>query len=189
MRLQPGEDGERGVEILFEPEEAAMLSRLVSQLITLLESHSSSDLDPDPLLASLEVGGSDELPEDPALARLFPDAFAGNDDAATFRRLTEQGLLNRKLQDAMVVVADLSSPDELGEDSPVAVNITSQSFLTWARTLTAVRLAIAARLGIESESDHERLFHDPTTRGPVLVFDWIASVLEAVLTLGISEDE
>lgn len=187
MRLQSGEAGVSGVEILFEPEEAAMLSRLVSQLMTLLESHSSSDLDPDPLLASLEIGGSNALPADPALARLFPNAFEGSEDAASFRRLTEQGLLNRKLQDAMVVVAALSSPEELGEDAPVAVNITSESFLIWARTLTAVRLAIAARIGITDETDHVRLVQDPVTRGPVLVFDWIASVLEAVLTLGTGE--
>lgn len=185
MRLQTAEDGvDGGVELMFEAEEASMLSRLVGQLITLLESHSNSDLDPDPLFASLEIGGSDELPLDPALARLFPNAFEDGEDAASFRRVTEQGLLNRKLQDAIAVVADLSTPDSLGEDSTVSVNISPDSFLLWARTLTAVRLAIAARIGLETEEDHARLADDPTTRGPVLVFDWIAAVLEAVLALG-----
>lgn len=68
-----------------------MLDRLVTQLTALLQSHSSTALDPDPLFASPEVGGSDATPEDPALARLFPDAFEDEGDASAFRRLTEQG--------------------------------------------------------------------------------------------------
>ncbi|KAM9863773.1 hypothetical protein ACI1US_00248 [Leucobacter sp. BZR 635] len=217
MKLQPG-DG--GVEILFAPEEAGVLKQLVHQLIMLLESHSGTALDPDPLFASLEVGGSEETPEDPALARLLPDAFADADDAAGFRRVTEQGLINRKLQDALQVTADLTvmpegadsfaeaaeavagpvpdtgapaeAPDD-GEDfgggSPVPVNITPESFPAWARTVTALRLAMAARIGLESEADYNRLIDADATRGTVLVYDWLAGLLEAVLALGDATDE
>ncbi|MGO3146605.1 MAG: DUF2017 family protein [Leucobacter sp.] len=180
MRLQPAEGG---IEILFDPEEAGMLDQLVRQLIMLMESHSSTALDPDPLFASLEVGGSDEIPDDPALARLFPDAFEEAEDASAFRRVTEQGLINRKMQDAMQVVGDLdwSMPHTSSE---TAVNITQSSFPAWARTVTAVRLAIAARIGLKTEEDHERLIDEEPTRGTVLVFDWLASLLDAILALG-----
>ena len=186
MKLRPG-DG--GVEILFEPEEADMLEQLTRQLIMLLEGHSGAALDPDPLFASLEIGGTDETPEDPALARLFPDAFAGSEDAAGFRRVTEQGLVNRKLQDALRVVSDVDAAStEL--DEPVAVNITPVSFLAWARTLTALRLAMAARVGLERESDYDRLIDDEATRGTILVYDWLAALLEAVIALGnVSEED
>lgn len=185
MKLQPAEGG---VEILFDPEEAGMLDQLVRQLIMLLESHSSTALDPDPLFASLEVGGSDETPEDPALARLFPDAFDSIDEAADFRRVTEQGLLNRKLHDAMRVVTDLSwTSPEGARETPV--NITQESFPAWARTVTAVRLAIAARIGLETTEDHDRLIDEESTRGTVLVFDWLAALLEAILALGATRTE
>ncbi|MFC5338545.1 DUF2017 family protein [Leucobacter denitrificans] len=182
MRLQPA-DG--GVEILFDSEEAGMLDQLVRQLIMLMESHSTTALDPDPLFASLEVGGSDVAPDDPALARLFPDAFEDAADATAFRRVTEQGLINRKLQDAMQVIGDLdwSLPNSTSM-TETAVNITEASFPAWARTVTAVRLAIAARIGLESEEDHERLIDEEQTRGTVLVFDWLASLLDAILALG-----
>lgn len=186
MRLQQTKDG---VGIVFEHEEAAMLDQLVRQLIALVESHSGTALDPDPLFASLEVGGSDEPPTDPALARLFPDAFEDEADAAGFRRVTEQGLINRKLQDAHRVVADLGDLSSPEEATQVCVTISPDSFLAWARTLTAVRLAIAARIGLEEEIDHDRLIDDESTRGTVLVFDWLASLLEAVLALGTASVE
>lgn len=185
MKLQPAPGG---VQILFDFEEAAMLDQLVNQLILLMQSHSSTALDPDPLFASLEVGGSDERPDDPALARLFPDAFADTDESASFRRVTEQGLINRKLQDAIEVVAALGPVDQ-SETSPVGVVISATSFPAWARTITAVRLAIAARIGLESAADHGRLIEDDETRGTVLVFDWLAALLEAVLALGAVRDD
>lgn len=197
MKLQPG-DG--GVQILFAPEEAGVLKQLVHQLILLLESHSSMPLDADPLFASLEIGGTEETPDDPALARLLPDAFSDPDDAAGFRRVTEQGLINRKLQDALRVIAELSiSPSEvtvasedddyLNDGVSVAVNITAESLPTWARTVTALRLAMAARIGLEREADHDRLIDEEATRGTVLVYDWLAALLEAVLALGDAVDE
>lgn len=185
MKLQPASSG---VEILFDFEEAAMLNQLVQQLILLMQSHSGTALDPDPLFASLEVGGSDERPDDPALARLFPDAFDDDGAAAAFRRVTEQGLINRKLQDAMRVVADIGDT-ELSEYDPVGVVIDASSFPAWARTITAVRLAIAARIGLETADDHERLIDGEETRGTVLVFDWLAALLEAVLALGAASIE
>lgn len=180
MKLQPGTDG---VEILFEVEEAGMLEQLVRQLVQLLSSHSATDLDPDPLLASLEIGGSEATPEDPALARLFPDAFQDPDDAAAFRRVTEQGLINRKLHDAQQVIDDLAQRPAATDLRP-AVNITGESFIAWARTITALRLALAARIGLEQESDYDRLIDDEATRGTVLVYDWLAALLDAVIALG-----
>lgn len=185
VRLQPAEGG---VEIVFAPEEAGMLEQLVQQLILLLESHSSTPLDPDPLFASLEIGGTEELPTDPALARLLPDAFDGATEAAEFRRVTEQGLINRKLQDALEVVSALGA-DPIDDSEMTAVNITPQSFQAWARTITALRLAMAARIGLEQETDHERLLADEATRGTMLVFDWLAALLEAVLALGAASVE
>lgn len=182
MKLLPLPGG--GLRLLLDRDEAAMLDQLISQLSQLLQSHSGTALDPDPLFASLEVGGSEQAPEDPALARLFPDAYEGDDDAAQFRRVTEQGLLNRKLQDAMRVSSALGLGGGVpGEAEHVEVDISTETLPAWVRTVTALRLAIAARIGLDSPEDHARLVADESTRGTVLVFDWLAAILESVLAI------
>lgn len=182
MRLLPMPD--HGLRLLLDHDEAAMLDQLIAQLIQLLQSHSRTALDPDPLFASLEVGGSDAPPNDPALARLFPDAYAGDSEAGAFRSVTEQGLLNRKLQDAVEVTAALGLGGRgPNESAPVEVDISRTTLPAWVRTVTALRLAIAARIGLNDPEDHDRLTEDESTRGTVLVFDWLAAILESVLAI------
>ncbi len=189
MRLLPLPDG--GLRLRLDLDEAQLLDQLVGQLIGLLQSHSGTALDPDPLFASLEIGGSDSTPEDPALARLFPDAFEDAEDASAFRRVTEQGLVNRKLQDALEVTSALglgggvqshAEPPE-SESAAVEVEVTAKTMPAWVRTLTALRLAIAARLGLEQESDHARLFADGESRSTIMVYDWLAAILDSILRM------
>ena len=190
MRLLPLPDG--SLRLRLDIDEARLLDQLTGQLIDLLQSHSRTALDPDPLFASLEVGGSREPPNDPALARLFPDAYETGDDAAQFRSLTEQGLLNRKLQDALAVTSELAlgrpptaadDGDAEGTGGTVDALITAASLTPWVRTLTALRLAIAARIGLDAESDHPRLLADEETRGTVLVYDWLGAILDSLLRM------
>lgn len=185
MRLLSLPDGALRLRLDFD--EAQLLDQLVGQLIELLRSHSGTALDPDPLFASLEVGGSDAPPDDPALARLFPDAYEGADDASEFRRVTEQGLLNRKLQDALDVSGALgigALPDPGDEPAPLEIEVTEASLPSWVRTLTSLRLAIAARLGLERDEDHARLSADEETRGTLLVYDWLAAIIDSLLRIG-----
>lgn len=201
MRILPRHSG--GLRLRLDTDEGALLGALTSQLIALLDSHSGTALDPDPFFASLEVGGSDTTPEDPALARLLPDAYADDADASQFRRITEQGLLNRKLQDALVITRALgidtyTSDGDLITDQPdiqsfavgeVELEITTETLPAWVRTITALRLAIAARIGLEEEADHDRLANDEEARGTVFVFDWLAALLDSILHLGESGAE
>ncbi len=183
MRLLPLPGGILKLRLEFD--EAQLLDGLVGQLIDLLQSHSQTALDPDPLFASLEVGGSDTLPDDPALARLFPDAFEDETEASAFRRLNEQGLVNRKLQDALDVSGALglgSTPDADGE-RVIEIDITARSMPAWVRTLTALRIAIAARIGLDTEADQVRLLASEETRGTVMVYDWLAAILDSILRM------
>lgn len=186
MRLLPLPEG--GFRLRLDFDEAMVLGQLTGQLIDLLQSHSRTALDPDPLFASLEVGGSHVPPEDPALARLFPDAYESGEESSQFRSLTEQGLLNRKLQDALEVTSAIgpSGTPQEGEEigmEPIDVTIPAELLAPWARTLTALRLAIAARIGLDSEADHPRLLQDEETRGTVMVYDWLGAILESLLSV------
>lgn len=188
MKLHPLPNG--GLRLLLNYDEAAMLDQLITQLMQLLQSHSSTALDPDPLFASLEIGGSEEIPEDPALARLFPNAYEEDEHSSQFRRVTEQGLLNRKLQDAALVSSALGLGGALPEESTdFEVDILTSTLPAWVRTITALRLAIAARIGLNSPEDHDRLLQEEESRGTVLVFDWLAAILESALMMQRSTDE
>ncbi len=161
-----------------------MLDQLITQLMQLLQSHSGTALDPDPLFASLEVGGTEEISDDPALARLFPNAYDDDESSSEFRRVTEQGLLNRKLQDATTVSTALGLGSMLpGEQDTTEVDIVAKTLPAWARTMTALRLAIAARIGLNTAQDHDRLLEHEETHGTVVVFDWLAAILESALMM------
>ncbi len=89
---------------------------------------------------------------DPALDRLLPDAHRGDDKvAAEFRRLTEEGLRQRKSANLDVAMERLAaaSDDEVALDEAEA-----PAFLM---ALTDVRLLLGERMGMRTEEDAERL--------------------------------
>ena len=89
---------------------------------------------------------------DPALDRLLPDAHRGDDAvAAEFRRLTEEGLRQRKSANLDVAMERLAaaSDDEVALDEAQA-----PAFLM---ALTDVRLLLGERMGMRTEEDAERL--------------------------------
>lgn len=180
MRLLPLPDG--SLRLRLDLSEARLLDQLITQLMGLLQGHSGTALDPDPLFASLEVGGSDSPPLDPALARLLPNAYEDEADASQFRRVTEQGLINRKLQDALTVTCELGIESvDRSTAQHVEATIGPEVLPAWVKTLTALRLAIAARIGLVEEADHARLAADDETKSTVAVYDWLAAILDAVL--------
>jgi hypothetical protein len=119
---------------------------------------------------------------DPAVTRLLPDAYP-DDEAASreFRRLTGGELLERRGQDAATVLrtlgidgADLDPTSD--PDATIAVALGEGEALAWMRTLSAVRLVLATRLGIQTEDDHQP--DDPRFG----VYDWIGYRLDGLMT-------
>jgi hypothetical protein len=113
----------------------------------------------DDWLAAVEAGatGADtpldtrtaaERFEDPAVARLLPDANREDPEvAAEFRRLTEAGLRGRKRAALDRARQALERPDPVLLDADEA-----QALL---KGLTDVRLVVAERLGLRTEEDAE----------------------------------
>jgi hypothetical protein len=90
---------------------------------------------------------------DPAVRRLVPDAYRDDEEAAReFRRLTEGDLLARRRSELGIVrdglrAASASQPGEM-----VVVELDAASVGAWLRTLAALRLVIAERLGVVDDT-------------------------------------
>lgn len=125
-------------------------------------------------------------PGDDAIARLVPDAYPDDHEASQeFRELTGSGLLERRHTDVESVLATLLrdgkalSVDSLADDAdtevfPLTLSIDQAG--EWMRTLAAIRLVLASRLGIET---------DDSTRysGPQFaIYDWLSYRLDALVT-------
>jgi hypothetical protein len=174
-----------GAACYFEPAQAGVIRSLVSQVAELVSGDSTGEqgnhrTTPDELEMMLGLSANDELPEDPVLARLLPDAYSDDHDAsAEFRRYTEESLRSSKINSARAVLASL--PAEGGE-----VVLSEPECQQWLRALNDVRLALGVRLGITDETE------DLTASGPadepraayIWVYQWLAylqdSLIEAV---------
>jgi len=130
--------------------EFGVLSQLFDQMAELLE-HPESEAGADPLAKMLNMSGSTQISEDPALARLFPDGYSDDEHAsADFRRFTEQDLRGQKLSALATVRGTLSG--WTGKSS-----ITAQQAQDWLKAINDLRLVLGTRLEIndEAETDFE----------------------------------
>lgn len=93
-----------------------------------------------------------EGPRDPALERLLPPAHREDEAvAAEFRRLTEQGLRERKTANLTTAVDALRDADG---DKVVLSTAQAQALVV---ALTDVRLLLGERLGLRTDDDAEEL--------------------------------
>jgi hypothetical protein len=160
-----------GIALRLEPVETAVVENLVDQLKQMLEELPKGD----PGLAELGISESTEAPRDAALARLFPDGYREDGEAAgEFRRYTEASLRDGKERDAAVVLASLGA-DEIVLDAEQAQS--------WLRSLNDLRLALGTRLEI-SEDGYER-FEDLDWDSPeyamFVTYDWLTQMQDSLV--------
>lgn len=136
------------------------------------------------LLEETDAPGHEAATNDPAVSRLVPSAYPHDDDASEeFRRATQSDLLGRRAQDAALVLRDLTGGvggDErhagaTDTERPLDVALDEEGVRAWMRTLTAIRLVIASRLGIVDEDDRDE--DDPRFG----VYDWLGYRLEGLI--------
>ena len=194
----------RGVSARFTPAQAGIVRNLVGQVAELVGGAGAASVPPlsaggspaDPrqappdqdagpqdapfpeeLDAILDSGGPTSPPEDPVLARLFPDAYGNDPEAAgDFRRYTEPGLRSGKVAAARTVLATL--PVEGGR-----IRLSAGDAEAWLRALNDVRLALGVLLGISE--DYERELADVTGTDPrsayLQVYDWLTFLQETLV--------
>jgi hypothetical protein len=157
--------------------ERGILTDLVGQLVEFVAPEDEPDADPLARLVGIDPDA--ERPDDPALARLFPDAYADDDEAAgEFRRFTERSLREAKLANAAVV---LDALDRAGDKDKVTLS--DDEARAWLGTLNDLRLTLGSRLGIDEDS-HElvaSLAEDDPAFAVFHVYDWLTFLQETLV--------
>jgi hypothetical protein len=185
-----------GATARFAAPQAAIIRSLVSQIAELVAVEEDQDLDlttgtgtdtgtgaelppgsPDDLVARLGLSRSTELPDDPVLARLLPDAYRDDPEASgEFRRYTEQDLRSGKVAAAMTVLQTL--PPSGGR-----VRLSQSDAGAWLRALNDVRLALSVRLGVTDDFDEqvEDMSADDPRSAYVWVYQWLAFLQDSLV--------
>jgi hypothetical protein len=178
-----------GVVATFSGFEADLLRSLASQLIELLRNEAAvPHAEADPLEALLDFTGPTTAPEDPVLARLFPNAYPQDEEAAgEFRRFTETELRGGKAGNAAAVIDVLEEaglPGDLeGESLVIDVELDHGGAMQWMKSMTDMRLALASRLDIsEGDEDYWDSLPDDDPRVHVHdIYDWLGFLQESLV--------
>ena len=153
---------------------------ILSDLVGQLEEFVAPDddwADADPLARMVGIDPDAERSDDPALARLFPDAYSDDDEASSeFRRFTERSLRDTKLAHAATVRATLARSGD-------KVVLTDDDARSWLGTLNDLRLTLGSRLGIE-EDNHEDFLELPEDH-PLFalfhIYDWLTFLQDTLV--------
>jgi hypothetical protein len=194
-RFEPLPGG--GAAVALDEVEISILRSLAVQLAELIGPGDQPAGGEDPLDA-LFAEGPTKPPSDPALARLFPDAYGAPDQelgpdeekearaaSAEFRRYTENDLRARKRDDALAMVRDLDSlstgPAAKG---PAVLELAPQKSRQWLGALNDLRLAIGTRLEVTDDDDGGELLGLPDSdpRKPmVMAYFWLGGLQETLI--------
>ncbi|MEV1043811.1 DUF2017 domain-containing protein [Streptomyces sp. NPDC049916] len=193
-----------GAAVALDEVEISILRSLAVQLLELVGPGDQPADGEDPL-AALFAEGPSEPPSDPALARLFPDAYGGpggsggssgpggpggsdkevRERSAEFRRFTEMDLRSRKREDALTVVRTLDSLSPAGDGGAV-LTLTGDESRSWLGALNDLRLTIGTRLEVSDEDQGEegslyRLPDSDPRKPMVMAYLWLGALQETLV--------
>ena len=165
-----------GVKAVLAPAEAELLRSLVGQVMELIEPESARATDLDELEALLQAEAA-QTPTDPVLARLLPDGYRDDPDAAgEFRKYTELSLRAAKHENAQMMLDSL--PEAGGK-----LQLTQEQAQAWLKALNDVRLALGTKLGVteDFEEQWDKLGQDDPRRTAFEVYAWLGAVQESLV--------
>jgi Domain of unknown function (DUF2017) len=166
-----------GLEIRLSRAEALMLRQLAEDLIQLLES-SSAPAPVDPLEALVGMSLSPmPKPVDPVLARLLPDGYTDDEEAAAdFRRYTEPELRSAKRSALRAVVTTLSREGGKTVLDQAAAGV-------WLTAINDLRLALGTRLEVTEDLGDtiERMAPDDSRLPHLSVYEWLGGLEESLV--------
>ena len=182
-----------GVSVWLPPGEATLLRTLVVPVLDLLgetgkpgetgrpETPGGTADDLDRLLAeaieAAEAAEAPSIPDDPVLARLLPDAYQDDPEAAgEFRKYTESSLREVKKYFAQTLLDTL--PPSGGR-----VRLTGDQARDWMRALNDVRLMFGVRLEVTEDFEEQlaALAPDDPKVAAFEVYGWLGAVQESLV--------
>ena len=155
--------------------EKGLLVMLLQQLIDFVAPEGEEP--EDPLARMVGIDPDAETPDDPALARLFPDAYRDDPEAAAeFRRVTERSLRETKVAQARTALETLQRSGE-------KVTLSADDAAAWLGALTDIRLALGSRLDISEDTlDEMADLPDEDPRAATYhVYDWLTFLQESLV--------
>lgn len=188
--FRPTKDG--GASVWLSAGEAALLRTLVVPVMELLAESdpsgpsspagaSKADADdPASVLDDLERIFDEDAratPEDPALARLLPDAYQDDPQAAgEFRKYTESSLREAKKYFAQTLLDTL--PPDGGR-----IKLTGDQARDWLRALNDVRLMFGVRLEVTEDFEGQLASLGPEDPRVAAfeVYGWLGAVQESLV--------
>ena len=176
------------LSVALSNDELHILINLVEQLLELLGErnfthHYQSD-DPFAQLMAASIGNLEstiEQPEDPVLRRLLPNAYVDPESAAEFRKYTESSLRLVKQTHLMYLREQLVFPvDHELPKADIAVTDPTQ----WLIAINDLRLALAVRLGINTDSfdEYESMKDDNPQKSLFAVYFWLGGIQESLIS-------
>jgi hypothetical protein len=182
-----------GVSVWLPPGEATLLRTLVVPVLDLLgetgrpgetgnpQTPGATADDLDRLLAeaveAAEATEAPSIPDDPVLARLLPDAYQDDPEAAgEFRKYTESSLREAKKYFAQTLLDTL--PPSGGR-----VKLTGDQARDWMRALNDVRLMFGVRLEVTEDFEEQlaALAADDPRVAAFEVYGWLGAVQESLV--------
>ena len=160
------------VSAILESDERALLVFLVEDIVDLVHDAGAPESQSPEAFDQLVAQFGEHpvsAPTDPAVHRLFPDAFAGDEQAAAeFRRFTEQQLRTQRATRSHAVLEVLAGADP-------EVRLSQDQAHEFVQVLTDLRLVLGTRLGITDDRDLDAATaaHD--------VYDWLTWLQEGLV--------
>ena len=170
MRRGFHRDRQGRITLRLESVEVVILTDLVQQILALVEPGEVADADP--LAAMVGIDDSAIESDDPAVQRLFPNAYPDDDAASSdFRRFTERSLREGKVARAQMVLEGLEQLAAHDGRSEVEVD----EARAWLGVLNDLRLVLAARLGVDDDEGQWRaaVSGDDEAEQGAMLYDWL----------------
>lgn len=149
--------------------EVHLLTQLAGELLQLIDE---PEVSKDPLAEMVGIPpGEVQPPDNAVLARLLPDAYRDDPDAASdFRRYTDSELRLAKRANAKKLLASLPAEGGTFELDRDLVDV-------WLASLNDMRLALGTSLDVTEDTDYE-----DTEDHALQIYSWLGWLQESLLS-------
>jgi hypothetical protein len=156
----------RELDVVLEPGEAAVLTRLCEELTTVLDAD----------------GAGDSERSDPVLERLFPRAYLDPTEEAAeseWQRFVHDDLVVGRRQAVRTVESGLA--DAVVRRGRFELSLNDEQAQAWLAVINDARLALGTRLEVTEDMDMSRLDPNDPDTAPYAVYWWLGVLEERLI--------